>query len=96
MLFAAFLLLFSWLVIKTKFFNRSGLSPAQLIIIFLLKVMAGIFYGWVGVYYGEMAQMVDTWYYHYLGLKEYQLLLESPIEFFNRLLINEYENGFTN
>src|SRR5215472_11595865 len=47
LLFVGYLVLFAWLVTKTKFFNRSGLSKAQLVIIFLLKVMAGILYGWV-------------------------------------------------
>jgi len=65
LLFAAYLVLFSWLIIKVPFFKKSGLTPAQLIIIFLLKVIAGIFYGWIGVYYGNLAQMVDTWMFHY-------------------------------
>jgi len=58
-LFAAYLIFFAWLVTKVKFFTASGLTSSQLVIIFLLKVMAGIFYGWIGVYYGEMAQMLD-------------------------------------
>ncbi len=96
LLFAAYLILFSWLVTKVKFFTRSGLTNSQLVIIFLLKVMAGIFYGWVGVYYGEMAQMVDTWFYHVEGLKEYKILTSNPIEFFTNLFHNSYESGYTN
>ncbi len=84
LLFAAYLVLFAWLVTKVKFFTNAGLTPAQLIICFLLKVLAGIFYGWIGVYYGELAQMVDTWAYHYESLTEYQLLLEDPSRFFFR------------
>ncbi len=84
-MFAGYLVLFAWLVTKVKFFTESGLTPAQLIIFFLLKVMAGIFYGWIGVYYGELAKMVDTWAYHYESLKEYQLLLHNPSEFFGGL-----------
>ena len=40
--------------------------------------MAGIFYGWIGVYYGEMAQMIDTWAYHQESFQEYELLLSNP------------------
>ena len=71
LLFAGYLVLFAWLVTKVKFFTRAGLTNPQLIIIFLLKVMAGILYGWIGIYYGSMAQMVDTWGFHYYSLQEY-------------------------
>jgi len=95
LLFAGYLVLFAWLVTKTKFFNHSGLSNSQLIIIFLLKVMAGIFYGWVGIYYGNHAQMVDTWSYHYSSIKETQLLYENPHEYFVNLFRDPYEGGVT-
>lgn len=93
-LFAAYLVLFAWLVTKVRFFATSGLTPAQLIIIFLLKVMAGIFYGWIGVYYGELAQMVDTWQFHYESLKEYDLLKTDPLAFFSNLFHSPYAEGY--
>ena len=93
-LFAGYLILFAWLVTKVRFFTNSGLTPAQLIIFFLLKVMAGIFYGWIGVYYGELAQMVDTWAYHYESLKEYQLLTSDPTAFFSNFFRSSYEEGY--
>ncbi|HEY0059821.1 MAG TPA: hypothetical protein VGB56_11865, partial [Flavisolibacter sp.] len=93
LLFAAYLVFFAWLVTKVKFFRNSGLTPAQLVICFLLKVLAGIFYGWIGVYYGEMAQMVDTWAYHYESLTEYHLLLDHPSRFISSLFSSTYESG---
>ena len=57
--------------------------------------MAGIFYGWVGVYYGTKLQMMDTWYFHYSSLKEYQLLMDEPHNFFASLFHNPYERGFS-
>lgn len=95
LLFTAYLLLFAWLTTKVRFFTNSGLTHAQLIIIFLLKVMAGIIYGWIGVYYGELAQMVDTWSYHYESLQEYQVLLSNPLEFFTSLFRNGHQDGYT-
>jgi len=95
LLFAAYLIFFAWLVTKTKFFTASGLTTSQLVIIFLLKVMAGILYGWIGVYYGEMAQMVDTWGYHYESLKEYKLLTSNPQLFFSSIFHNSYNDGYT-
>lgn len=94
LLFAAYLILFAWLATRVKFFKNSGLTSSQLIIVFLLKVMAGIFYGWIGVYYGEMAQMVDTWAYHYESITEYRLLQNDPAEFFKSLFRNTYEDGY--
>ena len=57
--------------------------------------MAGILYGWIGVYYGEMAQMVDTWGYHYESLKEYELLISSPKQFLSNIFQNSYNDGYT-
>ncbi|HVF82009.1 MAG TPA: hypothetical protein VM884_08750 [Flavisolibacter sp.] len=95
LLFAAYLVLFAWLVTKTTFFTLSGLTASQLVIIFLLKVMAGILYGWIGVYYGEMAQMVDTWGYHYESIAEYHLLQSQPKLFFANIFHNTYHDGYT-
>lgn len=58
--------------------------------------MAGIFYGWIGVYYGNMAQMIDTWAYHYESLQEYELLKTDPLEFFASLFRTTYDGGYTN
>jgi hypothetical protein len=96
LLFAAYLIFFAWLITRIKFFTKSGLTTSQLIILFLLKVMAGIVYGWIGVYYGQMAQMVDTWAYHYESIQEYHLLISDPAEFVASLFRSNYENGYTN
>jgi hypothetical protein len=94
LLFIGYLLFFSWLVTKVKFFTKTGFSSPQLIILLLLKVMAGIFYGWIGLYYGNMAQMQDTWGYHLNSKIEYQLLLDHPGEYLTNLFQNPYEGGF--
>ena len=93
LLFVGYLVLFAWLVTKTTFFTRTGLSSPQLVIIFFLKVMAGIFYGWVGIYYGNHAQMVDTWSFHYSSIEEYNLLFKNPHEYFVNLFRDPYEGG---
>ena len=95
LLFAGYLILFAWLVTRVKFFTRSGLTPAQLIIIFLLKVMAGIIYGWIGIYYGNLAQMVDTWSFHYNSLQEFRVLTNSPRDFFGEFFKSSYPDGYS-
>ena len=93
LLFVVYLVLFAWFVTKVKFFTRSGLSHSQLVILFLLKVMAGIFYGWIGLYYGGLAQMWDTWGFHINSIQEYHLLFNDPHEYFTNLFKNPYEGG---
>lgn len=91
--FVAYLVLFTWLVTKVKFFTTAGLSKPQLIILFLIKIMAGIFYGWIGTYYGGLAQMYDTWSYHGESIAEYHLLSTNPGEYFTNLFHNTYEGS---
>lgn len=61
--------------------------------IFLLKIAAGIFYGWLGIYYGATANMTDTWFYHASGLQEQQVLLHDPSRFLSELFTDPYEHG---
>ncbi|MBL0234565.1 MAG: hypothetical protein IPQ08_12980 [Chitinophagaceae bacterium] len=92
-LFILYLVAFSWLVTRIRFFSSSDLSRPQLVILFLLKVMAGIFYGWIGVYYGGLAQMQDTWSFHAGSIQEYHLLFTHPGEYFTNLFHNPYDKG---
>lgn len=55
-----------------------------------------MFYGWIGIYYGSYAQMVDTWSYHYQSIEEYKLLGTNPHEYFTNLFHNPYPGGFLN
>lgn len=95
LLFVAWLVILAWLVTKVKFFTLTGLSKPQLIIIFLLKVMAGIFYGWIGLYYGGLAQMQDTWSYHTNGVHEYHILFDNPHEYFTNLFHDPYGQNYS-
>ena len=56
--------------------------------------MAGIFYGWIGIYYGQYAYMFDTWGYHYSSVEEYKLLFHSPSEYFFNIFHSGYENKY--
>jgi hypothetical protein len=93
LLFVFYLVLFAWIVTKVKFFIKTGLSKPQLISLFLLKVIAGIFYGWIGTYYGGLAQMYDTWVYHNQGIVEYNLLFSDPEKYFTNIFHNPYQSG---
>jgi hypothetical protein len=58
------------------FFQKSGLTNAQLVILFLLKVMAVFFMDGSVSIMGSIAYMSDTWGYHYLSVDEYKLLFQ--------------------
>ncbi|HLF46121.1 MAG TPA: hypothetical protein VI548_06830 [Chitinophagaceae bacterium] len=94
LLFAGYLFLFAWLVTRIGFFKKTGLTNAQLVILFLIKIMAGILYGWIGIYYGQFAYMYDTWGFHYAGLEETKILYNRPAEYFSNLFYSGYENKF--
>lgn len=93
-LFPLYLLLFAWLVTRIGFFKHSGLTNAQLVILLLLKIMAGIFYGWIGIYYGQFAYMFDTWGYHHSSVEEYKLLFNDPASYFSNLFQSGYEDKY--
>jgi hypothetical protein len=95
LLFAGYLLLFAWLVTRIGFFKKTGLSNAQLVILFLLKIIAGILYGWIGIYYGQFAYMFDTWGFHYAGVEETKLLYHHPGEYLNNFFYSGYENKYS-
>ena len=80
--FSIYLLLFTWAVTRTRFFVNSGISRQQLAMLFLLKVMVGIIYGWIGIYDGNLAQMADTWNHHFESLKQTSLLFQNPRLYF--------------
>jgi len=84
-LFAFYLFVFAWLVTKTRFFTKSDLSKPQLVIIFLLKIIIAIFYGWMGYRYAGVGAMDDTWMFHTYGVEEYHLLGHHPKQYFTNL-----------
>ena len=47
----------------------------------------------IGIYYGGMAQMQDTWAYHFNSIQEYQLLFNNPHEYFTNLFNDPYDTG---
>jgi hypothetical protein len=93
LLFVIYLVGFAWLATRIPFFRKADLSKPQLIIVFLLKIIAGIFYGWIGLYYGGLAQMQDTWTFHYNSIAETDLLRSDPHEYFTNLFKDPYGDG---
>lgn len=95
LLFTGYLLFFTWLITRLPVFKSTGLTRPQLISVYFLKIIAGIFYGWIGIYYGGHAKMWDTWIYHTNSLYEYHLMQTDPYEYATNLFRNSYSHGFS-
>ncbi|MDB5251748.1 MAG: hypothetical protein JWP27_917 [Flaviaesturariibacter sp.] len=93
LLFAIYLALFCWLVTRVPFFRKSGLGPILLAILFLLKVIASMLYGWQGLRYSYLIQMGDTWIWHFSSLKGLPLLKFNPLAFLADLP-RPYQHGY--
>ncbi|MEO7800662.1 MAG: hypothetical protein ABIR81_01610, partial [Ginsengibacter sp.] len=89
LLFFIYLLLFCWLITKIKFFKASGIGNKNLIILFLLRVLAALANGWISLfYYGE----TDSTFFHKEGIIEYHLLLSDPKTYLTNIFYN-YNRG---
>lgn len=91
-LFFLYLLLFCWLLTKIKFFKNSGLSQRVIIILFLIKVLVGIFSAWINVYIFPTS---DSLYFHEDGIKEFHILFSNPKEYLVNIFHSDHSNGFS-
>ncbi|MFT4094255.1 MAG: hypothetical protein QM640_11500 [Niabella sp.] len=93
-LFCIYLFLFAWVVTRVKFFTDSGVSKEWLVIIYLINVLAGIVYGWIGMYQSSVNnEMTDTWVFHYAGLRHAAMLFNDPHAYAQDIVVNSYGDG---
>lgn len=88
MLFLIYLLLFCWLITKSRFIKKSMLSPLVLISLFLLKVFVGCV-GYLVMLKISPSSDADT--FHQSGLIEYHLLFTDPGQY----ITNIFHSGYT-
>jgi hypothetical protein len=75
----------------SRFIKSAGINGMVIISIFLLKIAAGIFNGWVMLHY---TTTTDTWFYHSEALKEYHLLFTDPKTYLVDIFQSGYQNGY--
>ncbi len=90
-LFTAYFILLNWLLLKNRFIKNGGLAPSVIVFIFSIKVMAGLFTGWML----RNNPDADTWNYHTDALEEYRLLFSHPKEYFLNLFTSGYQHGYS-
>jgi hypothetical protein len=94
-LFILYCGIFSWLLLKTKFVQQANLPKTWLIAIFLIKIAAGCFYGYIHYKPITDAIQMDTWKFYYQSLPETALLKKDPLAFLHNVLGNNYADGGT-
>ena len=77
-LFIIYLLLFGWLIGRSQWLRQTGVSPVWLVGLYLLKVAAGIAYGYFFTRLPNYTQNADTWRMFFAGVAEKQWLLQNP------------------
>lgn len=76
------------------FFKKSGLGWKWLCGLFLLKIAAGCFYGYVHTLSEYYPDKIDTWRFYFQSIPETELLKKDPAAFWQSLFANGYgESG---
>src|SRR5580765_7541609 len=70
--------LFSFIIWKSKFFDRFSISKKILVLLFLLRAVTGIFYGWIHLHFYKGG---DTWVYFTDSRVVMSTLLTNPAMF---------------
>jgi hypothetical protein len=91
-LFVFYLLLFCWLATRISFVKNSGICTKHVVILFFIKIMAGLAIGWLSInIYGKGN---DYWDVNREGWIEYQLLWSNPKEYFTNIFQSQYTQGY--
>lgn len=59
--FIAYTILFSWILQKMSFVKKAGIPSAYIIFFFLLKLAAGVAYGYIHFNAPDHVGITDTW-----------------------------------
>lgn len=89
-LFTIYLFLFCWLITRNGFIKKTGLSNSWLIALFLLKVAAGVAYGWFYSNIPNYRNEADTWKFYFEGVQHTKMLFADPASYFSSIVDNPY------
>ena len=91
LLFIAYLVLFCAGLNRIGFVKNTGLDKRTVILLFLVKVAAGLCMGWITLTYFGGGDYGSANMY---GRLEHKLLLDDPNKFFRELFDAEYSQGY--
>jgi hypothetical protein len=88
--FIIYLILFCWLLTKIKFIKDAGVGNRLIILLFLVRIIAGMLNGYINLYHYPDT---DAAAFHQDGLIEYDLLIHHPKEFFTNIFTYHHQNS---
>lgn len=89
LLFFVYLLLLCWLVIKIPFIKKTGIAGSGIILLFIVKVAAGLA---IGYFTKDVTN--DYWPLNADSMNEHRLLLSDPHTYFTNIFHSGYEQGY--
>ena len=91
-IFIAHFFIFCRLITVIPFFKNSGIGKGQLVILFIIKIMAGFVYAWL---FAKPNYIVtaDTWHFYKESLTETAWLLRDPVAFIKDLFHSPYNQS---
>lgn len=90
LLFVLYLVFFCWLVTRIPFFKKTGLPARWLVVLFVLKVAAGMAYGWFHAQSPHYETEADTWKFFFDAKAQTRQLVQNPLRF----LLDTFENPY--
>lgn len=94
LLFAVYLVLFSWLITRVKFIKQAGLPNYWLVGLFVLKVAVGVCYGWYCTTIPNYVSSADTWRFFFDAKTDTILLYKDPLRYFTSIYDNPYGKDY--
>ena len=92
LLFIIYLLLICFVITRVTFIKNAGLSHKIVITLFLIKVAAGLFCGWISEHYYPQGN--DYWNMNTHAGEEYQVLIHDPRGFFLNIFNSPYADHY--
>lgn len=87
--FFIYLVVFCWLLTRIRFIKETGLGNKIIIVLFLIRIVAGLFNGYINLYYYPGT---DTAFFHQEGISEYHLLFNDPKEYLTNIFNYHQKN----
>ena len=93
-LFATYLVFFCWLITRIKFIQQTGLNNQWLIGLFVLKVAAGVAYGYYYSTIPNFENSSDSWKFFFDAKGDTKLLFQNPVRYVLSIFDNPYDRDY--
>ena len=82
--------MFCWLLTKIRFVRNAGLENRTIVILFLVRIIAGVINGYINLYHYSAT---DAASFHEESIIEYHLLFNDPKEYFTNIFKYHHQNS---